>query len=316
MRPVLLDLNEVVRNIGEVLQRVLGEHVTLQCNECAALPSIEADLGMLEQVLMNLAVNARDAMPQGGLLTLATEAIEIEVAYVDTHPEAVPGPHVCMTVSDTGIGMDAATRERIFEPFFTTKEVGKGTGLGLATAYGMVKQHQGWIEVTSAVGRGSTFKVFLPASRKQAGEPGTEKPTKTGLEGHGETILVVEDEPALRSLARRVLQNHGYSVLEAGRGSEALSVWEKHAAEIHLLLTDMVMPGGMTGRELARRLRTRDPGLKVIYTSGYSPEAVAEGLELIENVNFLAKPYRPGALVRIVQARLNPEARARGPDTT
>ncbi|MBI2949933.1 MAG: PAS domain S-box protein [Verrucomicrobia bacterium] len=314
MRPVLLDLNEVVRNVGEILQRVLGEHVALQLKESAALPLIEADLGMVEQIIMNLAVNARDAMPQGGALTLSTEAIEIDTAYVGTHPEAVIGPHVCLTVSDTGIGMDAATLGRIFEPFFTTKDVGKGTGLGLATVYGVVKQHQGWIEVSSALGRGSAFKVFLPATRKQAGERGMEKPTKTGLEGKGETILVVEDEPALRSLARRVLQNYGYSVLEAGSGSEALDVWEKHTAEIHLLLTDMVMPGGVTGRELARRLRIRDPLLKVIYTSGYSPEAVAEGLELIEGVNFLAKPYRPGALARIVQARLNPDARtAQGP---
>ncbi|MBM3841022.1 MAG: PAS domain S-box protein [Verrucomicrobia bacterium] len=308
MRPVLLDLNEVVRNVGKVLQRVLGEHMTLQCHECPALPLIEADLGMVEQVIMNLAVNARDAMPQGGTLTLATEAIEIDAAYVSTHPEAATGPHVALTVSDTGIGMDAATLGRIFEPFFTKKEVGKGTGLGLATVYGVVKQHQGWIEVTSAVGRGSTFKVLLPATRKQAGERGTEKPTKTGFEGNGETILVVEDEPALRSLARRVLQNYGYSVLDAGSGREALDVWEKNASEIHLLLTDMVMPGGMTGRELARRLRIRDPLLKVIYTSGYSPEAVAEGLELIEGVNFLAKPYRPGALAKIVQARLHPES--------
>jgi PAS domain S-box-containing protein len=312
MRPVQLDLNDVVKNVGELLRRVLREDVMLACNYGGALPIIEADPGMMEQIVMNLAVNARDAMPQGGTLTLATQMAEIDVHHVSTHPEAMADRFACLTVSDTGIGMDAAVLGRIFEPFFTTKEVGKGTGLGLATVYGVVKQHQGWIEVASEVGRGSSFKVFLPASSKPVTRPSGERPTRTGFEGRGETILVVEDEPALRALARRVLEAYGYRVLESASGVEAISLWEEHALQIDLLLTDMVMPGGVNGRELALKLKEQDRGIKVVYTSGYSPEAIAEGLDLIEGVNFLAKPYRPGALAKIVHGCLNGEESTAG----
>src|SRR5207248_1457954 len=208
---------------------------------------------MMEQLIMNLAINARDAMPKGGQLIISTFTTEIDEGYVLDHAEARAGDFVCLGVSDTGTGMDNATLGRIFEPFFTTKEVGKGTGLGLATVYGIVKLHNGWIEVESRVGMGSTFTVFLPGSKAGTGST-TSVVEKSSARGGNETILVVEDEAALRGLMRGVLRHYGYQVLEAATGSEALQVWEKNDGKVDLLLTDMVLPDGVDGNDLAREM--------------------------------------------------------------
>jgi len=304
MQPRILDLNEVVGNVTKQLNRVLGEQVSLQCNYSTNLPSVLADTGMMEQLIMNLAANARDAMPKGGQLIIGTFATEIDEMDGQTHAEARPGHFVCLGVTDTGSGMDEATLRRIFEPFFTTKEVGKGTGLGLATVYGIVKLHNGWIEVESRVGMGSTFTIFLPAS-KRAGPPPAEPATKPAVRGGKETILVVEDETALRGLMRGILQHYGYQLLEAGTGAEALKVWHQNDGRIDLLVTDMALPDGLSGDELAKQLRTRKPGLKVVYTSGYSLEIVSQNSALREGVNYLQKPFQPIALARTVRCCLD-----------
>ena len=253
---------------------------------------------------MNLAVNARDAMPKGGKLFIGTSTVQIDQAYASRHPDSRPGLFGCLTVKDTGCGMDARTLERIFEPFFTTKEVGKGTGLGLATVYGIVKQHQGWIEVTSTVDVGSTFKIYLPgvaqpeeAAADPSGDAGVVK-------GGKETILVVEDEHMLRELVRDVLQAYDYHVLEASSGPDALRLWDEYDGKIDLLLTDMVMPEGLNGRELAEQLKKRRPQLKVIYSSGYSSETLGKEFGQGDTV-FLPKPYLPPQLASAVRQSLD-----------
>ncbi|MFN7142120.1 MAG: ATP-binding protein, partial [Limisphaerales bacterium] len=245
---------------------------------------------------MNLVVNARDAMPRGGRISVGTSTVQINGAHVRSNPEAREGRFVCLRVSDTGGGIPRHLMPRIFEPFFTTKEVGKGTGLGLATVYGIVKQHQGWIEVLSQINEGTTFRVFLPAMDQA---PSQEKtvPVPERISGGSEKILVVEDEPELRALVREILVHYGYQVLEAGSGPEAFPVWQKHSREIDLLLTDLVMPGNMSGRELAETLLKQKPDLKVIYTSGYSVETLGKDLTMRRGVNFLPKPYQPLTLV-------------------
>ena len=310
MQPKPLDLRAVVGNLSKMLKRVLGETITLEFNPLPELPLVQADIGMIEQVIMNLVVNARDAMPNGGTLTISAHPVEIRAAYVQTHPEARVGAFVCLRVSDTGCGMDAATLGRIFEPFFTTKEVGKGTGLGLATVYGIVKQHEGWIEVTSEVGKGSTFNVFLPASSEPLKVASPESPLVAPVRGGQETILVVEDEPVLRDMAQLILQDCGYRVLEAGSGAEALQVWERQAKAIDLVLTDMVMPGGMSGRELAARLFANHPPLKVIFTSGYNVEEAKTDFFRRSGGVFLQKPYTRADLVKAVREVLDKPARS------
>ena len=230
---------------------MLGEHITLEARCSPDLPRIAADIAMVEQIVMNLAVNARDAMPKGGRLLIETAAVEIDASYVQLHPEAHPGRFVCLTVTDTGCGMERSVLQRIFEPFFTTKEVGKGTGLGLATVYGIVKQHHGWVEVQSKVGVGTTFKVFFPAAGDAGQLSGNPQPESETVQGGPETILLVEDEKDLLDLMREVLQQYQYRILTASCGSEALQIWDEHRGQIDLLLTDMIMPGGMTGDELA-----------------------------------------------------------------
>jgi len=298
MQPKVLDLNAVLGNTAKMLQRLLGEDVALELKCAREVLAIEADTGMIEQIIMNLAVNSRDAMPKGGQLLITTTALQADEAYVHHHPQARPGPFVCLTVTDTGCGMDMQTQSRIFEPFFTTKEVGKGTGLGLATVYGIAKQHQGWIELKSASGAGATFNVFLPRSPKALDSASEIAPAVSS--GHKETILLVEDEPMLRELARMILKDYQYLVLEAGSGKEALKVWDEHQGQIDLLLTDMVMPEGINGRELADQLKARKPGLKIIYTSGYSPEVMGADLGH-RNVRFLQKPYPPPQLAQAVR---------------
>jgi len=244
-------------------------------------------------------------MPKGGTLTISTHPVEINDAYVQTHPEARLGAFVCLRVSDTGSGMDAATMTRIFEPFFTTKEVGKGTGLGLATVYGIVKQHEGWIEVGSEVGKGSTFNVFLPASSEPIKAQPHESPVNAAVRGGEETILVVEDELVLRDMAHLILQDCGYRVLEAGSGAEALQVWQQHANDIGLVVTDVVMPGGMSGRELAVKLLASHPRLKIIFTSGYNVEESNTDFFRRGGAVFLQKPYTRVDLAKAVRAALD-----------
>jgi two-component system cell cycle sensor histidine kinase/response regulator CckA len=304
--PRAVDLSKMVANVTGMLRPLLGENIKLNVRSGGVLPAIMADASMLEQVLVNLAVNARDAMPRGGDLVIATFATEIDESYVKCCPQARAGRFVCLQVSDSGTGIDAATLERIFEPFFTTKGVGKGTGLGLATVYGIVKQHRGWVEVASQIGAGTTFKVLLPAVQITAGHTEfLEKPDI--VRGGDETILVVEDEASLRELVTKVLRNYGYQVLEATHGKEALRIWQNTPCKPALLLTDMMMPEGMTGWELASHIRSETPGAKVLFTSGYSPEIFGTDVQLDEKSNFLPKPYHPRLLAKTVRHCLDNE---------
>src|SRR5260221_609263 len=304
MQPRVLDLNGILGNMGKMLHRLLGEDIAveLKCSEGAL--AIEADAGMIEQIIMNLAVNSRDAMPKGGQLLITTTTGEADDSYVKAHPEARSGQFVCLSVKDTGCGMDEQTQSRIFEPFYTTKEVGKGTGLGLATVYGIVKQHQGWIEVASQAGAGTPFQVFLPRSAKPPEITGEHPAPPDIVPGRKETILLVEDEPMLRELARIILSDYKYQVLEASTGAEAIRVWEAHQGQVDLLLTDMVMPEGMNGRELADKLKLRKPALKIIYTSGYSAEVMGAD-SAHRNIRFLQKPYPPPQLAQAVRECLD-----------
>lgn len=302
-----LDLSAVVGNVAKLLRRVLGEHIELQLNFAPSLPRVNADEGMIEQVVTNLAVNARDAMPQGGRLTIGVASCVLDGANDSRLPEPRRGEFVCLTVSDSGCGMDEDTLEHMFEPFFTTKEVGKGTGLGLSTVYGIVKQHDGWIDAASEIGGGTTFKIFLP-STDALGEPSREAPPAEVSSGRAERVLVVEDEPALLELVCAILQNYGYTIYSAGNGVEALKIWKRRRDEIDLLVTDMVMPGGISGRDLAEQLRRDRPELKILYTSGYSVDVAGDDLELNEGINFIAKPYHPSALARAIRNCLGDES--------
>jgi len=312
-----VNLNDIIHNISPMLHGLVGEHVVFHFKAAPDLPSLSVDVSMMEQILVNLVINARDAMRDGGYLTLTTSQQVLEPVASILNPEARPGHYVCLTVADTGCGMDANTLNHMFEPFFTTKEPGKGTGLGLATVYGIVKQHQGWVVVESQLGKGTTFTLFLPSGRKPAETAPSPQATTTTLALSDmslgdETILVVEDEPALRELVVNVLELCGYRILQACTGVEALLVWEKHKQEIDLLLTDMVMPAGISGRQLAERLQADDPDLKVIYTSGYSPGMAGKDIALLEGFNFLAKPYPPSRLANVVRECLDGKRTANG----
>ena len=301
MQSQLLDLRETVGDMSKMLHRLIGENITLEFHPPAELPLVPGDSGMIEQVVMNLAVNARDAMPRGGTLTIAVQAWCIEDAYLETHPDAHLGKFVRLRVSDTGAGMESATLTHIFEPFFTTKEVGKGTGLGLATVYGIVKQHGGWLEVASQPGHGTIFDLFFPASSEMATLVKAETAAATPVAGGQETILVVEDEPFLREMARDILQKYGYRILEAVSGKEALAVWHQHSGAVDLLLTDMVMPEGVSGAELAEKLLAQKPGLKIIFTSGYTANEVSPEVLAKTRAQFLQKPYSHAELAKAVR---------------
>ena len=303
MQPQLLNLNEVLANVSKMLRTLCGEHVTVKRQSMDSLPPINADPGMMEQILVNLSVNARDAMPRGGALTISTNYIEIDDGYVQRHPEATVGNYVCLSVEDTGHGMEEGTLARIFEPFFTTKEIGKGTGLGLATVYGIVQQHHGWIQVESQVGKGTIFKVFLPVCTAAVAVAGRQRNGQ--VPGGDETILVVEDEPALRELVQEILERKGYRVLEASTGVQALKIWDQRKNDIDLILTDMMMPEGVSGRDLAQRALHDRPEMRVIYTSGYSLDVVSPDFSVKEGTNFLQKPYDPEMLAQVVRDCLN-----------
>lgn len=299
-----LDLNERIGDLLKMLRRLLGENIGIATQFSSKGTWVKADAGMLEQVVMNLCINARDAMPGGGILTLGTTLVDLESEPAGRHPEARPGRFVCLSVTDTGCGMDQTVLGRIFEPFFTTKEVGKGTGLGLASVYGIVKQHEGWVEVESELGFGSTFRVYLPAGATPLDAPAIPG-TAEGIKGGSETILLVEDELPLRRMVALCLRKLGYAVLEAGTGPEALRIWDQHHQEIQLLLTDMVMPEKMTGFELAKQLKKQKGSLQVIISSGYSVDMVGSPLIAESEITFLPKPYATPVLAKIVRRCLD-----------
>ncbi len=304
----ILDLNAVIGGLTKMLAHIIGEDVTLHSECSAALPLIQADAGLLEQMTMNLVVNARDAMPNGGDLYITSAAARISGAEVQKHPAAREGNFVRLEVRDTGCGMSTEIISRVFEPFFTTKEAGKGTGLGLAMVYAIVNQHQGWVELERQVGVGTTFRIYLPVS-PAAAAGAQAPPAPPTAHGGSETVLLVEDEQTVRTFARLLLDRDGYRVLEAVSGKDALRVYEQHAAEINVVVTDMVMPDGMTGRELAAELQTLKRDLKFVFTSGYSAEITGAdtGFRRREGVKFLQKPYSPQALAQTVRNCLDGE---------
>lgn len=304
MQPRMVNLNDVVTSLTKMLARIVGEDVVLQVTLHPQPLLTRADAGMLDQVLLNLVVNARDAMPSGGRLTIETSERLLTLEHGSALPDASPGRYLCVSVADTGTGIEQQHLARIFEPFYTTKDPSKGTGLGLATAFGIVKQHGGWLVVDSEVGRGSTFEVLLrPGNGGQAALP--EAPARPAERGGSETILVVEDDAAVRRLTRRILERAGYRVLEAADGVEALRVWEQDQNAIDLLMTDIVMPEGISGRELAERLYARNPKLRVILTSGYSADIAGQELSLREGHDFLQKPASPRHLLDCVRRCLD-----------
>jgi two-component system, cell cycle sensor histidine kinase and response regulator CckA len=302
-----LDLNDTLGSTIKMLERLVGEQVQIDFCPQKSIPAIHADAGMMEQVAMNLAVNARDAMPSGGRVSIATSLETIHRAPIPMDPERRDGEFVCLSFTDSGIGMDTRILGRIFEPFFTTKPVGKGTGLGLSTVFGIVRAHKGWLVVKSEPNQGTTFRIYFPASQQMAEK--IEPVVDTALQSGRETVLVAEDEDALREMVAQILRIQGYTVLEAASGPEALDVWERAARPIDLLLTDMVMPGGIMGSELAARLLGRSPRLKVIYTSGYSPGMAGRDISLLEGGNFLPKPYSVGKLAQFVRECLDGKAK-------
>lgn len=302
MKPDVLNLSTLVANLQGMLQRLIGEDIALVVVLAKDVGRVMADPGQIEQVVMNLAVNARDAMANGGMLTIETRNVDLDEAVAAEHPSVQPGPHVMLAVSDTGHGMDEATRTRIFEPFFTTKESGKGTGLGLSTVYGIVKQSGGSIGVSSEVGKGATFTIYLPRVGEVA-HKAQPAPTVTSVQGT-ETVLIVEDEAAVCRLTKRILQLAGYTVLTASNGGEALLLLERHDGPVHLILTDMVMPG-MGGRELAAQLQDTRPRMKVLYMSGYTDDAILRRGLLEKGTNFIGKPYTTAELTRTVREVLD-----------
>jgi len=310
-----LDLNQSINDMVKMLRRTLGEDIQFQFKCAMQSLFIRADAGMIDQVLMNLAVNARDAMPKGGQFIIETSAVDFDKSVRAQSGRAGSGSLVCLSVSDTGCGIPPEVLPRIFEPFFTTKEVGKGSGLGLATVFGIVGQHQGWINVHSEVGRGTTFHVYLPQLTRIS-RPKPDHPALTSVPGGNETILLVEDDAFLCASVRKTLSQLGYRVFEAVNGIEALKVWKHNPGEIHLLLTDLILPGGMTGKDLGKQLLQEDPRLKVIYASGYSPKVADGDLPLEEGVNFLIKPFRAQKLAQTVRQNLDANLPATNPKPT
>ena len=301
-----LDVNDVLRGVAKMLERLLGEDVDLALTTAPEELLVWADRGQIEQVVMNLVVNARDALPNGGKVTIETSLVDLDEPYARDHAEVVPGPHVLIAVSDNGEGMDAATQERIFEPFFTTKEYGKGTGLGLSTVFGVVKQSGGHIWLYSERGSGTTFKIYLPQAKGRSVAP-RKAVESVGPRSIGfETILLAEDQEQVRGVATSILRRAGYEVIEASTPDEAIAAAERHTGPIQLLVTDVVMPG-MNGRELSERIRRVRPEIRVVFMSGYSDDAILRNGVLEEGVAFVQKPLTPAALTRKVRAALDAE---------
>ncbi|SRR5579871_5045443 len=303
LQPKVINLNSLVMNLDKMLQRLIGEDIQMQTVAASDLGSVKADPGQIEQVIMNLAVNARDAMPKGGSLILETTNIVLDEIYAQKHPGTLAGRYVMLAVSDTGIGMDVETRSRIFEPFFTTKGIGRGTGLGLSMVYGIVKQSGGSIEVYSELGQGTTFKIYLPRIE----EPAELRAAKQSLAGRlqgSETILLVEDDAQVRDLAAAILTSCGYIVLSANSARTVISECEQHDGDIHLLLTDVVMPGS-GGREIAKQVLARRPSTKVLYMSGYTTNAIIHHGVLDPGTHFLQKPFTPATLAAKVREVLD-----------
>jgi signal transduction histidine kinase len=304
LEPRVLDLNTIVTGIEPLLQRMIREDIEITTALDPAAGRVKADVGQIEQVLLNLGLNASDAMPHGGRLTLATGNVTLDEAYARTHAEVEPGSYVMLSVSDTGHGMAPEVQARIFEPFFTTKEVGKGTGLGLATVYGIAKQSGGHITVYSERGHGTVFKLYLPRVEEAPGIAEPERPVEIARHG-SETVLLVEDDEALRTLAREILSIQGYTVLDATSPGEALRLAEAHPGPIHILLTDVVMPQ-MNGRQVADHLLAARPDLKVLFMSGYTDAAIVQHGVLEPGTHFLQKPFTPDGLSRKVRETLGP----------
>jgi signal transduction histidine kinase/CheY-like chemotaxis protein len=298
LAPRVLDLGVIVAEMSRMLRRLIGEDIQLASVIDPGIGRVKADRGQVEQVLMNLAVNARDAMPDGGRLTVEVGNAELDAAYARQHVDVVPGRYVMLAVSDTGSGMDAETQRHIFEPFFTTKEAGRGTGLGLATVYGIVRQSGGSVWVYSELGKGTTFKVYLPRVEEPESEGGV-LDASFGPRGD-ETVLVVEDDEAVRAMVREVLESHGYAVLTAETGAAACALHAEARGAVRLLLTDVVMPAA-GGREIATRLRSLQPDLRVLFMSGYTDDTVLRSGILASGVNFLQKPFSPTQLARAVR---------------
>ncbi|MDB6167457.1 MAG: multi-sensor hybrid histidine kinase [Verrucomicrobia bacterium] len=307
-----LDLNRTIEEVAKMIGRLIGENISLSLELAPQLPAIRGDAVMVEQVLMNLAVNARDAMPRGGQLTIATQRVRFDETEAASHVARRAGDFVRLSVRDAGCGIAPAILPRIFEPFFTTKDVGVGTGLGLATVFGIVEHHEGWIEVESQVGEGTCFNLFLPptsepvAPKHRSAHP---FPQRRG----NETVLLVEDEAAVREFAVAVLENSGYRVLQAGSGVQALEVWKWHQSRIALLLTDLVMPDGITGVDLAKTLRSEKPDLTVVFTSGYSRLMSTQVMAAEHEIPFIQKPYVPATLTRVVREALDQAVAAASP---
>lgn len=304
MQPKMLNLNSIVLDFQKILKRVIGEDVEIEVSLEPDLPHVKADPGHMEQLIMNLAVNARDAMPHGGTLSITTSSQILEKGYLQENFEVQPGPYVVLTVSDEGSGMDEETKSRIFEPFFTTKEAGKGTGLGLSTVYGIIKQAGGHIRVESALGEGSTFRVFLPQFEEVVEAAAPEEQRRNPIARGSESILLVEDDPSVRNLASQVLRDHGYQVIEAWNGEDALKQAKNLGAdEIDLVISDVVMPN-MGGRAFLKALKRIRPGLKLLMISGYSEESIDKTLT-DSGTGFLRKPFTPTELARRVREILD-----------
>jgi len=312
IQPKVLDLNSVVEDLEKMLRRLIGEDIELIACPDPNPVWAKADPGQMEQVVMNLAINSRDAMPQGGKLIIETANVTLDEAYASKRgPGVKPGPYVCLTVTDTGCGMDRETQSHIFEPFFTTKEQGKGTGLGLSTVYAIVNQGGGDIRVETAEGKGTSFKIYLPRADKASEEMGaSEAPAR--MRSNCETILLVEDEEVVRNLVREILSMQGYNVLQAANGLEALPVCEQHTGPIHLMLTDVVMPQ-MGGRELAEQVARLRPATKVLFMSGYTDDAIVHHGVLGAGMFFIQKPFAPDALARKVREILDAPRRPADP---
>ncbi len=303
LQPKVLDFNQVLIGMEKMISRLLGADVEVTRLTASRLGKVIADPGQLEQVITNLVVNARDAMPNGGMLTFETKNVDLDEDYARQHYGVTPGPYVVFAITDTGIGMDRETQARIFEPFFTTKEGGKGTGLGLSTVFGIIEQSGGHVWVYSEPGKGTTFRVYLPRSDAAVVEPTRSDPPPSSGRGT-ETILLVEDDEPVRAVACGILRRNGYRVLEASNGGEALLVCEQHGARIHLLLTDVVLPR-MSGRQLVERLTPLRPEMKILFMSGYNDEAVLQHGILESDVAFIQKPLTPELLTRKIRAVLD-----------